>query len=295
MTSTPLFGPDFLTRLEYLALAARRAFRGALLAQRRSTVLGSGIEFAEHREYTAADDYRYLDWNVYARHDELLVKRFEEEEDLHVYLLLDCSKSMAAGSPCKFDLARQVAAALAYLALADLDRVAVLAVAGDVVDEFPLTRGKDRILSLLQFLERLPARGARTDLARAARTFVHRARRRGLAILVSDLFDQDGFEPALDLLRHHRYEVQVVQVYDRAEAEPAFFGDVELVNVETDAGRKVTVTEHALRRYRELFGQMLEAVRRYCRRHSLGCTQARTGVAFDDLVLQLIRSGGVVQ
>ena len=118
-----LFDSDFLKKLEYLSLVSRRVFRGQLLAQRRTMQLGGGIEFADHREYTPGDDFRYLDWNVYARHDELLLKRFQEEEDLHVYLLLDCSKSMAFGDPSKFDYVRRVGAALAYIALADLDRV----------------------------------------------------------------------------------------------------------------------------------------------------------------------------
>ena len=145
-----LFDSDFLKKLEYLSLVSRRVFRGQLLAQRRTMQLGGGIEFADHREYTPGDDFRYLDWNVFARHDELLLKRFQEEEDLHVYILLDCSRSMAVGDPPKFDYARQVAAALGYIALADLDRVAVVAFAGDIVADFPLTRGKARILGLAQ-------------------------------------------------------------------------------------------------------------------------------------------------
>src|SRR5690349_15284326 len=168
----PLFDSEFLKKLEYLSLVSRRVFRGQLLAQRRTMQLGGGIEFADHRDYTPGDDFRYLDWNLYARHDELLLKRFQEEEDLHVYVLLDCSRSMAFGQPLKFDYARQVAAALAYIALADLDRVAVVAFAGDVVADFPLTRGKARILSLLKFLEGLPAQGSQTDLARVVTGFV---------------------------------------------------------------------------------------------------------------------------
>ncbi len=163
-----LFDSEFLKKLEYLSLVSRRVFRGSLLAQRRTMQLGGGIEFADHREYTPGDDFRYLDWNLYARHDELLLKRFQEEEDLHVYFLLDCSRSMAFGDPPKFDFARQVAAALAYIALADLDRVAVIAFAGDIVADFPLTRGKGRILSLLKFLEDLPAQGEDTNLDRVA-------------------------------------------------------------------------------------------------------------------------------
>src|SRR3954470_11813061 len=141
-----LFDSDFLKKLEYLSLISKRVFRGSLMAQRRAMQLGSGIEFADHREYTPGDDFRYLDWHVFARHDELLLKRFQEEEDLPVYFLLDCSQSMAFGKEAKIDYARRVTAALAYVALADLDRIAVTAFAGDVVADFPLTRGKNRIL-----------------------------------------------------------------------------------------------------------------------------------------------------
>ena len=173
----PLFDSDFLKKLEYLSLVSKRLFRGTLLAQRRTMQLGGGIEFADHREYTPGDDFRYLDWNLYARHDELLLKRFQEEEDLHVYFLLDCSRSMGFGNPPKFDLARQVTAALAYIALADLDRIAVIAFADRIIGDFRLTRGKARILPLLDFLEGLGPQGTETDLGASVREFVRRQHR----------------------------------------------------------------------------------------------------------------------
>jgi uncharacterized protein (DUF58 family) len=289
-----LFDSDFLKKLEYLSLVSRRVFRGQLLAQRRTMQLGGGIEFADHREYTPGDDFRYLDWNVFARHDELLLKRFQEEEDLHVYILLDCSRSMAHGEPLKFDYARQVAAALAYIALADLDRVALIAFAGDIVADFPLTRGKGRILALLKFLEGLPPQGELTDLGRVVRNFVHRGQRRGLAVVVSDLFDPNGFERGLDLLRHHRYEPHVVQIYDRSEAEPVLKGDVELYDVETGAIQKVTITERNLRQYRRIFADFLESVRRYCNTYGIGGTRSTTDVPFDELLLRMMRAAGAL-
>ena len=291
----PLFDANFLKQLEYLSLISRRVFRGSLLAQRRTKQLGGGIEFADHREYTAGDDFRYLDWNVYARHGDLLLKRFQEEEDLHVYLLLDCSRSMAFGKPPKFDLARQVTAALAYIALADLDRIAVVAFSDQIVSDFPLTRGKARILSLLRFLEALPSPGTDTDLARVATGFVHRNQRRGLAIVVSDLFDPAGFERGLDILRHRQYEPHVIQIHDPSEANPPLLGDVELVDVETESARKVTVTEKNLRTYRKLFEEYHQAVLRYCRTYGMGCTQTNTTVRFDDLILRMMRTAGAVQ
>jgi uncharacterized protein (DUF58 family) len=290
----PLFDSDFLKKLEYLSLVSRRVFRGQLLAQRRTMQLGGGIEFADHREYTPGDDFRYIDWNVYARHDELLLKRFQEEEDLHVYVLLDCSKSMACGDPPKFDYVRQVGAALAYIALADLDRVAVVAFAGDVVADFPLARAKARILSLLKFLEGLKPHGTATNLARVAKSFVHRGQRRGLALVLSDLFDPDGFQRGLDLLRHHRYEPHVIQVYDRGDAEPQLKGDLELFDVETETLRKVTVTERNLRQYRRIFAEFLESVTRYCNTYGIGNTRTSTDVPFDELLLRMMRTAGAL-
>ncbi|MHB1558459.1 MAG: DUF58 domain-containing protein [Isosphaeraceae bacterium] len=289
-----LFDSDFLKKLEYLSLVSRRVFRGQLLAQRRTMQLGGGIEFADHREYYPGDDFRYLDWNVFARHDELLLKRFQEEEDLHVYLLLDCSRIMAFGDPMKFDYARQVAAALAYIALADLDRVAVVAYAGDIVADLPLTRGKGRILALLKFLEKLETQGTATDLARVVTNFVHRGQRRGLAIVLSDLFDPNGFQGGLDLLRHHRYEPHVVHIIDRKDAEPGFKGDIELQDVESGTVRKVTVTERNLRQYRRIFKEFVESVQQYCSRYGIGGTLAATEVPFDELLLRMMRAAGAV-
>ena len=140
-----MFDSEFLKKLEYLSLVSRRTFQGRFLAQRRSKRLGNGIEFGDHQDYHPGDDLRYLDWNVFARFGSHLVKRFEEEEDLHVYFFLDCSQSMQSGKPNKFDYARKITAAIAYIALADLDRVSVVAFAENILDVFPLTRGKQHI------------------------------------------------------------------------------------------------------------------------------------------------------
>jgi uncharacterized protein (DUF58 family) len=290
----PLFDPDFLTKLEYLSLISRRVFRGSLLAQKRTMQRGGGVEFADHREYTIGDDFRYLDWSVYARHGELLLKRFQEEEDLHVYLFLDCSRSMGFGTPPKFDLARQVTAAIAYIALADLDRISIVAYRDRIVDEFPLTRGKARILSLLQFLEKLALEGTETDLAKTATGFVHRNQRRGLAVIVSDLFDPQGFERGLDVLRHRGYEPHVVQLHDPQEAHPKLLGDIELQDIENQSLRKVTVTERNLRAYQRIFAEFQQSVRKYCRAYGVGCTQTDNRVAFDDLILRMMRQAGQV-
>lgn len=290
----PLFDSEFLKKIEYLSIISRRVFRGSLIAQRRTMQLGSGVEFADHRDYVPGDDFRYLDWNLYARHDELLLKRFQEEEDLHLYLMLDCSRSMSAGKPSKFDLARQVTAAMAYIALADLDRVAILAFADGILQDFPLTRGKNRILTLLKFLERLEPTGPDTNLRDMVMAFVHRQQRHGLAMVVSDLFDPSGYQNGLDRLRHHRYEPHVIQIYDKSEAEPNMLGDVELIDIETESTNKITVTEKHLKSYRRVFSEFLEGTRDYCRSYGVGYTLTTADVPFDELILGMMRRAGMV-
>ncbi len=294
----PLFDTEFLKKLEYLALVSRRVFRGQLLAQRRTRQLGAGLEFAEHRDYTAGDDFRHVDWNVFARLDELLIKRFQEEEDLHVYILLDCSRSMApldGAALSKFDYARQIAAALAYIALDDLDRVAIAGFADRILADFPLMRGKGRVLTLLQFLEGLEPAGTATNLLRVVEQFVTRGQRSGVVLVVSDFFDPAGYQRAIDLLRYRRYEPHLIQVYAPQDAEPNVLGDVQLVDVETEAPRRVTITEKSLVRYREVYAEFLAGLLRYCRNYGLGCTRSPTTVPFDELILKMMRAAGVLQ
>ena len=128
-----MFDSAFLAKLERLHLLSRRTFGGQSRAERRSHKLGSSLEFADYRNYVPGDDLRSIDWNIYGRSDKLFLKLFEEEEDLHIYLLVDVSDSMRWQAldprrdvplrPSKLDLARRLAGTLAYIGLANLARV----------------------------------------------------------------------------------------------------------------------------------------------------------------------------
>src|ERR1700678_2745265 len=123
----PLLDPQFLTRLEQLELVSRKIFLGRMKGERRSKRKGHSVEFADYRPYVPGDDLRFLDWNLYGRLDRLFLRLFQEEEDLHVYLLVDHSLSMNFGTPTKFHYAKQVAAALGFIGMVNLDRVIVQA------------------------------------------------------------------------------------------------------------------------------------------------------------------------
>jgi len=138
-----LFDDEFLKKLEYLNIISKRLFAGQLRAERRTRKRGTGLEFADYRAYVAGDDFRHLDWKAYLRLNRLILKLFEEEEDLPIYFFVDSSQSMSYGDPSKLDYSRRVAAALCYIGLANLDRVNVISFAEGVKAELPPQQGKN--------------------------------------------------------------------------------------------------------------------------------------------------------
>src|SRR6516162_6522012 len=122
----PLLTPELLRRLEQFQLLAARRAKSSAKGERRSRARGQSVEFADYRTYVHGDDFRYLDWNLYGRLERLFLKLYEEERELPVRIFLDASESMTFGTPRKFDFARQVAAAVGYVALCGFDRVSVI-------------------------------------------------------------------------------------------------------------------------------------------------------------------------
>ena len=290
-----MFDSAFLKKLEYLSLLPRRTFRGQLPGNKRTRQIGSGIEFADHRNYNYGDDLRYLDWNAYARFGSELIRRFEEEKDLYIYFLLDCSQSMSTGGPNKFEYARKVTAALAYTALADLDRVCIVTFADKLHQIFPTIRGKHHILRLLRFLESLNTVGTTTDLAASMSEFVARKQHTGLAVVIGDFFDPNGFRTGLDALRYRNYEPHIIQIHDVLEAEPAMRGDRQLHDIETGEFHEVTISENMIRRYKQKFTSFLEEIKRYGVDNGLNCMISTTAVPFDEMILQMLTRQPLVE
>jgi len=176
-----LFDSAFLSKLEQLYLLSKKLFRGAHRAERRSRQLGSSLEFADYRNYTAGDDLRSIDWNIYGRLDRLFIKLFEQEQDLDISFLIDASASMrwspesrpGAQAPriSKFDQARRIAASLAYIGLANLDRVNVHYFGSRLEKDMGLSRGKSQFHKVLDFLRDAPELDGETRLLPSLQTF----------------------------------------------------------------------------------------------------------------------------
>jgi len=287
-----LFDQEFLQKLESLALASRRAAAGLRRGDRRMKKKGSGVEFADHKPYVAGDDIRLLDVSIYQRLGKLLLRVYEEEEDLSLYFLIDRSASMAHGA--KLAQAVRLTAALGYIGLSALDRVSVVALGDELYQRLPPTRGKQRLFRLLRFLATLEP-GGRTNLSAALRRFALMHPRRGLAVLLTDLYDPAGFQAGIDALVHHRFQVAVLHIGSEADLAPSTRGDASLIDSETSERAEVTITDRKLRALREGALEERQAVRRFCAKKQVAYFNIDSGAPFDEVVLYLLRRGGLLE
>lgn len=288
-----LLDPEFLRKIEMLSLVARRVFPGRLKGERRSTKRGSSVEFADYRNYTIGDDFRRVDWNVYARLERLFLKLFVEEEDLFVYILVDASKSMGFGHPEKLLYAKRTAAALSYIALSHLDRAGLAVLTGDAAKTLAPKRGKQSAPAVFDWLGSVQAEGD-TRLASSLRDFSLKTTQPGLAIVISDFFDKDYARGVTSLLSRG-FEVTLVHLLDSHEVDPPVVGDLLLVDSETNERREVTVTQSLLRRYRQRLDEFCGGLESYCLRYGCNYVRVTNQTPFEDLILGYLRRRGTVK
>src|SRR5438067_2860206 len=234
VTTEPAAGPllttDFLRRLETLELVSKKIRAGRMKGDRLSKRKGRGSEFADFRSYAVGDDLRFLDWNLYGRLDRLFLRLFLEEEDLHVHLLIDTSRSMEFGTPTKLRYAKQVAAALGFVGLVNLDRVAIEAVGGAAAVRSPVYRGRPSLWRMVKFIDELQPAAA-GDFSKSVRSFSLRATGRGVVVILSDFLDKGGYEEGFRYLLARNLDVYAVQILAQEEIEPVFTGDLKLTDV----------------------------------------------------------------
>lgn len=291
MSDAPnLCDPAFLARLDSLALLARKVLGGRLRSDRPSPKRGAGIAFADYSEYRIGDDYRSIDWRVYARSGELVTKLFEIEEDITIHLVLDRSPSMAR----KLPHAQRLAAALAYIALCGLDRVAIHGLADHLSVIQTPCQGRGKLMSLLRSLGQITVSGVDSDLETCVTELAGRHRRRGLIVLLSDFLLPRGIERGLDRLQHSGHDVFCLQIQDAIDREAPGLGDLELHCVETGQTRRLTVTEALASRYTQVVTQWNDKIATACKMRGIGLTSVTTEESCFDIVERLLRRGGLV-
>jgi uncharacterized protein (DUF58 family) len=289
-----LIDPDFLARLQRLEIVSKKIFVGKTKGERLSRRKGQSVEFADFRTYSIGDDLRFLDWNLYARLDRLFLRLFLEEEDLHVYLLIDNSLSMAFGEPTKLHFCKQVAAALGFIALNNMDRVVVEAFNDRITQSTTPLRGRRSLWRLTSFLGGLEPAGP-SDLTRALKTFSMKAKGKGVVVVLSDFMDKGGYEEGLRYLIARNMDVYVIQVLSQEEIDPPMTGDLKLTDAEDGDEAEVTVSAPLLKRYKDTLNAYRGKLHDFCTRRGVNYLFTSNQVPFDKLVLGYLRQRGLVR
>ena len=289
-----LLAEAVLRGLERLNLVTRGMQGSGLVGEHRGRRLASSIEFADYRPYSPGDDFRRVDWHAYARLNNLLIKVPESREDVTVHLLVDVSRSMDWGEPSKLTYARQICAGLGYLALSRLDAVRIGVLGDAVLARSPLFRGKTQAPHLFRFLQTLPLAG-QTDLNAALRGYAADHRPADVVILVSDLLSPQGYEDGLARLLQVGLSVVVVHVLSPDEIEPALFGDLELLDVESGAAVQVSLGDETLRLYRDELANWQSSIKRFCHGRGIRYVPVRTDRPIEQTLLADFRHAGLLR
>jgi uncharacterized protein (DUF58 family) len=289
-----LLSPGFMVKLDALAVVSKKILAGKLRGERRSRKKGESLEFADYRSYAQGDDLRRVDWSLYARLERLFLKVFLAEEDLSIYVLADGSASMDFGSVNKFDYTRKVAAALAYIGLANLDRVSLAVYARGREHALTDLRGKKQALKLFDFLGQIEP-GGPTDLREAVRRFILRYRRPGVCLVLSDFLDPAGFEAPLKALSAARMDCFAIHVLAPEEVEPDLTGDFLLVDSETGERVDVTASRRLVEGYQKTVRGFCSSLQQFCAARGIAYLFASTDLPFEALVLNYLKSVGLVR
>lgn len=333
LTPDELIPPALSAALDRLDLSTRRMFPGKLQGERRSKARGRSVEFEDFRPYVPGDDLRHVDWNVFARLDKFFIKIFQEEQDLALHIVLDCSPSMDAGTPSKLLFAQRIAMALGYLGLVNNNRVALWIIgSGTAVKRLPPMRGRTSVQRLASFLVNetwgghtqggtgnTPASDTGTSSSSSANTFTSALRAisaartgRGIMILLSDLLIPEGYQQGLTLLAggasgggYAGWDTTLIQVLSPGELDPfaerspsgdrMILGDLRLTDAETGRISEVTVTADLVKRYQFRLDKYQKDLHAFAAARGMQHLVARSDTDVAALMLDELRKRGLVQ
>jgi uncharacterized protein (DUF58 family) len=275
--------PGVVAKLANMELRARLVVEGFITGLHKSPYHGFSVEFAEHRQYMPGDEIKHIDWKIYGKTDRYYIKQYEEETNLKAYIVLDASKSMAYASPgniTKLEYAAYLAASLSYMMIKQQDAVGVAVFDEQVTTYLPPHATKSYLRQILVALNRLQASN-RTGAGKSLHQVADRIKRRGLVIVISDLFDKpDEVIAALKHFRHKKNEVIVMHVLDPLERSFAFGSDALFKDMETGE-QLMTQPWQIQKAYQREFGSFLERYKRECRENYVDYVLMDTATPFD--------------
>jgi hypothetical protein len=283
---------EFLRKLEKLKIATKKSARSPQRGEYRSWQSGEGLEFLDYRKYHLGDDLRYVDWSVYGRLDKLFIKLFHAEKGQTAHIVMDMSLSMDNGNPSKDITAKKIAAAISYICLSNLNKTGLMAFNDEIVDLKPPARGKKQYPEVLRFLLALrPAKPTNVNACLAEYAAI--CKNPGIAIIISDLFDANGYQDGLAALAHRNFDINLIQVMAHEELFWRQAGNLMLREAETGEKKVVYVDSHLLEVYQKKINGFISAIKSYCGHYGINYFLCDTGIPFEDLLMDYLSRGAL--
>ncbi|MDI6804536.1 MAG: DUF58 domain-containing protein [Bacteroidota bacterium] len=282
--------PEVVAKLSNMELVARLVVEGFITGLHKSPYHGFSVEFAEHRQYMPGDEPKHIDWKIYGKTNRYYIKQFEEETNLKSYIILDASRSMAYssnGKMSKLEYASYIAAALSHLMIQQRDAVGLTVYDEKIRIHMPPHATKSYLKAILKQLE-LTEGSNKTGTAESLHQIAERIKRRGLVIILSDLFDKpNDVATALKHFRHKKNEVIVMQVLDPMERSFAFGGDAVFKDMETSE-EIMTQPYHLQKAYQDEMKKFLNFYKKECRENNIDYVLLDTSTPFDTALFQYL-------
>jgi len=282
--------PAVVAQLANMELRARLVVEGFFTGLHKSPYHGFSVEFTEHRQYMPGDEIKHIDWKAYGKTDRFYIKQFEEETNLKSYLIVDASRSMdyaSKGNLKKFAYASYVAAALSFLMIEQRDAVGLTLFDEGIRVSLPPRATRSYLKEILKELESAqPAK--KTGTSASLNLIAEQIKRRGLVIVLSDLFDKpESVMTALKHFRHKGHEVVVMQILDPLERSFAFDGDAIFKDLETQE-ELMTQPWHIQKAYQQSMQEFLDFYKRQCRDNNIDYVLLDTSTPFDKALFEYL-------
>lgn len=281
--------PETIGRISRLELRAKQVVEGFVSGMHRSPFFGHSVEFVQHREYTAGDDIRHLDWKVWSKTDKFYIKQFEEETNLRSHIVVDVSNSMhyGRGPLDKYNYACTIAACLGYLLLRQQDAVGLMTFDSDVRQVVPARSQQTHIDALVNAMNVSKPRD-KTDVEKVLRRVAENAPGRGMIVLISDLLvDRQPLFRGLEMLRHGRHDVLVFHVMDEEELTFPFAGTTRFEGME-DVDQVLCDPRSLREGYLAALDDYLVEVRRGCARKGIDYMLVHTNEYLDAVLTRFL-------
>ncbi|HEX54878.1 MAG: DUF58 domain-containing protein [Candidatus Altiarchaeales archaeon] len=284
--------PSFIEQLKKLNITTKRRVVNVYMGSRPSIRQGRGIEIADYREYYPGDDFRSIDWRVYARTERLYIRRFEEEKDLILHLLLDSSASMdfaVSGIMRKFDYAGSIAAGFAYLALNKNEKFAFALFSDRIREVMQARKSTFHFFKLVDLINSSPQSG-KTNLKKCVDQYTNLIKARSFIIVISDFIEPiESLEYGIYKIAKYSKEAILVQILDPGEINLQWRDDIKFEDMETSETERTFLSPEFKREYSEKLEQHIFEIREICNDTGVDFFSVTTNMPLFDAFVEILR------